>query len=71
MKKLVLADLAALFLTGFAVPRGEAVLLSLGLQEAGVNGGAINTVATDASSPANLSFTSHVVADQPLHRSVI
>jgi hypothetical protein len=57
MRKLLLAGLAALLITSSAVPRANAVLLSLGLQEAGVNGGAITTVATDNSSPGNLSFT--------------
>ena len=57
MRKLLLAGLAALLITGSVVPRVNAVLLSLGLQEAGINGGAITTVATDNSSPGNLSFT--------------
>ena len=57
MRKLLLAGLAALLITGSAVPKANAVLLSLGLQQAGVNGGAITTVATDAGSPGNLSFT--------------
>jgi hypothetical protein len=52
-----LAGLAGLLITGSAVPRADAVLLSLGLQQAGVNGGAITTVATDSNSPGNLSFT--------------
>lgn len=33
---------------GFAAPSAHAALTSIGLQEAGVNGGAITTVATDA-----------------------
>jgi hypothetical protein len=57
MRRLFLAGLAGLLITGSAVPRADAVLLSLGLQQAGVNGGAITTVATDSNSPGNLSFT--------------
>ena len=47
---------AAVLLTVFTSARVDAALLSLGLQQAGINGGAITTVATDASSPGNLSF---------------
>jgi hypothetical protein len=54
-RTLLLAGLAALLTIGSAVPKASA-LPSLGLQEAGVNGGAITTVATDSSSPGNLSF---------------
>jgi hypothetical protein len=55
VRALLLAGLAALLTIGSAVPKASA-LLSLGLQEAGINGGAITTVATDSSAPGNLSF---------------
>jgi hypothetical protein len=56
MRKLLMAGLAALLMTGSAIPSANSLMLSLGLQQAGVNGGAITTVATDSNSPGNLSF---------------
>src|SRR5215468_130137 len=48
--------LATLLSMGSWAPGAGAALLSLGLQQDGVNGGAITTVATDAGTPGNLSF---------------
>ena len=57
MRRRVSITCTAILLTVFTSARVDAALLSLGLQQAGVNGGVITTLATDAGSPGNLSFT--------------
>src|SRR5262245_52592998 len=47
---------AVILLIAVTAPSADGALVSLGLQQAGVHGGAITTVATDASSPGDLFF---------------